>query len=107
VWRRSFAGREFSSTQEEGQGRFERLLVERFGPAAFGLALVVEAGRLRLVLRRWSLFGLAMPLALAPACDAYEIEEDGRFRFFVALRLRWVGIIVRYQGWLRAIAQTP
>jgi hypothetical protein len=101
VWRRGFAGREFSSTQEEGRGRFERLLVERFGPAAFGFALVVEAGTLRLVLRRWSLFGLTMPLALAPACDARECEEDGRFRFFVDLRLRWVGLIVRYQGWLQ------
>jgi hypothetical protein len=101
VWRRSFAGCEFSSIQEEGQGRFDRLLCERFGPAAFGLALIVEAGRLRLLLRRWSLFGVAMPLALAPVCDACEFEEQGRFRFFVDLRLKWVGLIVRYQGWLR------
>ena len=45
-----------------------------------------------------------MPLALAPACDAYECETDGRFRFFVELRYRLIGLIVRYQGWLKVIA---
>jgi hypothetical protein len=41
-----------------------------------------------------------MPLALAPACEAYECEADGRFRFFVELRYPLIGLIVRYQGWL-------
>jgi NAD(P)-dependent dehydrogenase (short-subunit alcohol dehydrogenase family) len=100
VWRRSFAGREFSSVQEEGQGGFDRLLCERFGPATFGLALVVEAGRLRLLMRRWTLFGVTMPIALAPECDVHEYEKQGRFHFFVDLRLKLLGLIVRYQGWL-------
>jgi hypothetical protein len=100
VWRRSFAGREFSSIQEKGRGGFDRLLRERFGPATFGLALVVEAGRLRLLMRRWSLFGVTMPIALAPVCDVYEYEKRGRFHFFVDLGLKWVGPIVRYRGWL-------
>jgi Domain of unknown function (DUF4166) len=100
VWRRSFAGRAFLSTQEEGQGGFDRLLCERFGPATFGLAPVVEAGRLQLIVRRWSLFGLTMPIALAPKCEAYEYEERGRFHFFVGIGLKWIGLLVRYQGWL-------
>jgi hypothetical protein len=100
VWRRSFAGRAFFSTQEEGRGGFDRLLCERFGPAMSGLAPVVETGRLRLVLRRWSLFGLTMPIALAPTCEAYEYEEQGRFHFFVDIGLKWIGRLVRYQGWL-------
>jgi hypothetical protein len=41
-----------ASTQEEGRGRFERLLCERFGRFAFGLAQVLEDNRLRLVVRR-------------------------------------------------------
>ena len=45
TWQRTFGSRSFSSTQEEGRGRFERLLCERFGPFAFGLALVLEDGR--------------------------------------------------------------
>jgi hypothetical protein len=100
LWRRNFSGQIFTSRQEAGQGRFDRLLCERFGPLAFGMALVVDADRLRLVLRGWSLFGLPMPLWLAPSCEAYECEEDGRFRFFVELRHRLTGLIVRYQGWL-------
>jgi hypothetical protein len=100
VWRRNFDGQAFSSIQEEGQGRFEGLLCERFGPCLFGLALVVDGDRLRLIIRRWSVFGLPMPVWLAPACGAYETEEAGRFGFFVELHYRFVGLIVRYRGWL-------
>jgi Domain of unknown function (DUF4166) len=100
VWGRSFAGREFFSIQEQGRGRFDRLLCEHFGPATFGLALVVEEGRLQFLVRRWSLFGFGMPIALAPKCEAYEYEEQGRFRFSVDIGLKWIGRLVRYQGWL-------
>jgi hypothetical protein len=41
-----------------------------------------------------------MPIALAPECEASEYEEQGRFHFFVDLGLKWIGLIVRYQGWL-------
>jgi uncharacterized protein DUF4166/saccharopine dehydrogenase-like protein len=99
-WRRDFDGQIFSSIQEEGRGRLDRLLCERFGPFAFGLALLVDGQQLRFVLRRWSLYGWPMPLWLAPACIAYEGEFNGRFRFFVELRHRLVGLIVRYQGLL-------
>jgi hypothetical protein len=99
-WRRDFGGQVFSSIQEEGRGRLDRLLCERFGPFAFGLALLVDGQQLRFVLRRWSVYGWPMPLWLAPACIAYEGEFNGRFRFFVELRHRLVGLIVRYQGLL-------
>ena len=39
-WTRSFAGRAFHSTQEQGRGRFEWLVCERFGPLCAGMALV-------------------------------------------------------------------
>jgi uncharacterized protein DUF4166/saccharopine dehydrogenase-like protein len=100
LWRREFAGHAFASSQEEGWGRFERLLCERFGPFAFGLALVVADGRMRLVVRRWSLFGLPLPLVLAPYGDAYESAENDRFNFHVAIGHPLVGPIVRYDGWL-------
>lgn len=100
IWRRNFAGREFVSVQEEGKGRFERLISERFGPFAFGLALVLDAGRLRLIVRGWSLFGIPLPLALAPGGDAYEASVDGRFNFYVEICHRLTGLIVRYRGWL-------
>jgi uncharacterized protein DUF4166/saccharopine dehydrogenase-like protein len=99
-WRRTFADHSFTSTQEQGRGRFERLLCERFGPINFGMALVCEAGRMRLVIRCWTLFGIPMPLALAPRSDAYEFAEEGRFHFHVEIGHPLTGLIVRYRGWL-------
>jgi hypothetical protein len=104
TWQRRFAGRPFASTQEEGSGRSEGLVVERFGPVRVGLALVLDGDRLRLVVRRWSLFGLSLPLALAPNGEAWETEADGRFRFHVEIRHPWTGLIVRYRGWLAPVA---
>lgn len=100
IWQRDFAGRKFSSTQECGRGGFEGLLCERFGPFAFGLALVVDGARLDLVVRRWTLFGLPLPLTLAPHGVAYEIAEGGKFSFHVEIAHRFAGLIVRYRGWL-------
>lgn len=99
-WRRDFGGRAFESFQEEGRGRFERLVVERFGPLAFAMALVVDEDRLRVIVRRWSAFGIPMPLWLAPRGEAYESAEGGRFNFHVEIAHPLMGRIVRYDGWL-------
>ena len=103
IWQRNFAGQGFSSVQEEGRGRFERLLCERFGPFAFGLALVLQDARLKLVVRGWSLFGIPLPLALAPGGEAYESAEEDRFNFNVEISHRLTGLIVRYRGWLKPL----
>jgi hypothetical protein len=100
LWQRNFAGQRFESTQEEGKGRSARLLCERFGALSFVMALVVEGERMRLVMRRWSLFGLSLPLAIAPRIDAYEFAEAGRFHFHVEISHPLTGLIVRYRGWL-------
>lgn len=99
-WTRALGGGRFSSWQGLGRGRSEGLLVERFGPFAFGLAVVVGDGRLRLVLKRWTAFGMALPLWLAPRAEAHERVEEGRFRFEVTIRLPLVGLIAAYRGWL-------
>ncbi len=103
TWTRDFAGRRFSSVQYAGRGRDERLIVERFGPLAFAMALVVEGGRLRLVMRQWSVFGMPLPRFLMPRGDTYESAEDGRFRFHVEIGFPWTGPIVRYRGWLERV----
>jgi hypothetical protein len=100
IWQRDFAGRWMQSVQQAGRGRFERLLHERFGPFGFGLALVTEPGRLRFVVRRWTLFGLPLPRGLAPRGDAFESVDDGRFNFHVEIGHPLTGLIVRYRGWL-------
>ena len=99
-WTRTFAGRSFHSTQEQGRGRFEWLVCERFGPLCIGMALVLDGARLRLIVRRWSVFGIALPLWLAPRGDAYEYAEDGRFHFHVEIAHPLTGLIVGYRGWL-------
>jgi hypothetical protein len=99
-WTRTFAGRAFHSTQEQGCGRFEWLVCERFGPLCAGVALVVDEGKLRLIVRRWSLFGIPMPLALAPGGNSFEYAENGRFHFHVEIGHPLTGLIVGYRGWL-------
>src|SRR6185369_9711396 len=100
VWRRSFGGRSFFSTQAAGKQRWDKLIVERFGPFAFGLAVVLDKDRLDLVLRRWSCLGLPLPLSWAPAGRAYESGNGGKFNFHVEIGHPWAGLIVRYRGWL-------
>ena len=100
LWRRTFASKSLSSVQREGTGRSEKLLTERFGPLTFGLALVVDGSRLRLIVRRWSVLGIPLPLWLAPRGDSWEHEEEGRFRFHVEIAHPLTGLIVRYRGWL-------
>src|SRR5262249_33295385 len=72
IWTRTFGGRSFTSLQDQGHGRDDWLLCEYFGPLKVAMALVVEGGRLRLVARRGSVFGIPMPGALAPRSDSYE-----------------------------------
>jgi hypothetical protein len=100
TWRRTFAGHSFSSEQREGAGRSAHLLVERFGPFRFGIALVLASGRLNLVTRHWDFLGLPLPLWLAPSGEAYEFATDDRFHFHVEIRHWLTGLIVRYHGWL-------
>ena len=99
-WARRFAGRTFHSTQEAGRGRSEWLVCERFGPISIGLALVADKGCLRLIVRRWSLFGIPLPRRLAPRSDSYEYAADGRFHFHVAIGHPFTGLIVAYRGFL-------
>ena len=99
-WTRTFAGRSFHSTQEQGRGRFEWLVCERFGPLCAGMALVRDDGKLRLIVRRWSVFGVPLPVWLAPRGDLYEYAENGRFNFHVEIAHPLTGLIVGYRGWL-------
>jgi hypothetical protein len=100
VWTRTFADTSFSSLQTEGRGASERLLSERLGPFTFGIGLVLDGDRLRLITRRWSLLGLPLPVFLAPRGSSYEYAADGRFWFHVEIAHPLTGLIVRYHGWL-------
>jgi len=99
-WQRTFGATRFSSSQSAGRGRSDKLLVERFGPFTFALALVLEDERLRLVPRRWGFCGIPLPVGLVPHGDTYECVKEGCFGFHVELSHRFTGLIVRYRGWL-------
>lgn len=107
IWRRSFDGKVLVSVQAEGSGLSQWLIDERFGPITLGLGIVVspDGGRLSVVLRRWSLFGVPMPRFLGPRGGGSEfVDEQGRFRFDVDLGFALIGRIMRYRGWLKRAA---
>jgi hypothetical protein len=104
VWERDFAGQRFSTFQYAGKGHADKLLVERFGPVTFWLALVLKQGKLHLVTRRWSVFGIPLPLALAPNSSVYESAEGDDFCFHVEVKHWLAGLLVRYEGKLRVAA---
>jgi saccharopine dehydrogenase-like NADP-dependent oxidoreductase len=107
-WERDFGGSIFRSYQTVGKGRNTGLLTERFGAVTVALALVLEAGTLRLVPRRWTVFGLPLPNVLLPNGDSFEYEEDGAFHFDVTIRAPMVGLIAAYKGRLKREApQAP
>jgi hypothetical protein len=95
-WTRDFSGRAFSSELAERGGR----LTERFGLLRFAFDLPSDAAGLRMVIRRWWLGPLPLPLFLAPRSEASEWEEGGRFHFDVPIALPLIGPLVHYRGWL-------
>lgn len=100
-WTRDFGASKFSSTQEEGQGARRHLVIERFGPLAFAMALEVQGSRVQLVPQGWRAFGIPMPRFLAPRVTAHEDVKASRFVFFVRITHPICGLIVQYDGWLK------
>lgn len=103
VWQRDFGGRKFSTFQSEGGGYADRLLAESFGPVRFWMALVLKEGKLYSITRRWSVFGVPLPLALAPNASVYEYADGDDFCFHVEVKHWLTGLIVRYEGKLRVV----
>ena len=66
------------------------------------LALVVDGGRLQLLPRRWSVWGVPLPRWLLPGGNSFEADVDGRFAFDVEIAAPLVGRIVAYRGTLDA-----
>ena len=100
-WTRVFGTRRFHSVLRWRDG----VMTERFGALRFAIGLRVQDGVLHYpVVAGWA-FGVPIPRALLPISAATEmageVAGDGAARFDVALSLPWVGLIVRYRGWLK------
>lgn len=100
TWTRQFGDTRMTSTLELGKNKWAHLLIERFGPFAFGLAVTVTPDLLEMHFRRWSVFGVPLPRYFAPISTATERVVEGRFEFDVAIELRLIGRLVHYRGWL-------
>lgn len=94
TWRREFGGVAFQSQLAQRGG----LLIERFGPIRFALALRREGDGLTMHFRRWWLGPLPMPRFLLPRGIAREYEKDGRFHFDVPIALPLIGLLIHYRG---------
>lgn len=105
-WTRNFGGTIFASVQSCGVGKDQHLLVERFGPLSFAMALLVEGDRLCLVPRRWSFLGIPMPHFLLPTGASFETEIDEKFHFNVEIGIPLIGPIVAYAGALLPVEST-
>jgi hypothetical protein len=99
-WTRKIGTQAFSSSLSAGQGPWENLLVERFGPSKYALAVVRKNEGLELIIRHWTLLYVPMPMWLAPRATAVETSREGRFNFAISLSHPLIGLIVKYQGWL-------
>ncbi|HLL31738.1 MAG TPA: DUF4166 domain-containing protein, partial [Allosphingosinicella sp.] len=98
-WTRDFSGRTFSSELAERGGG----LTERFGLVRFAFGLPSDSTGLRMIIRRWWLGPLPLPLFLAPKSEAREWEEGGRFHFEVPIALPLLGPLIHYRGWLEPV----
>jgi hypothetical protein len=103
LWQRDFAGRKFSTFQSAGRGYADKLLVERFGPVVFWMALVLKGGELHLFTRHWSVFGIPLPLAFAPNASVYEYADGDDFCFHVEVKHWLMGLLVQYEGKLQVV----
>jgi len=96
-WQRTFAGRAFANVQEEGRGRFERLLCERFGPLNFGMALVLDGA----ACGSWSGAGalsVSHAAGLGAARQLVRIRRGRPLSFSREIGHPLTGLIVGYRG---------
>jgi hypothetical protein len=97
TWTRHFPGRTMRSRLEVAAGRKLR---ERLGPALLLFSLHVADGSLSMQLEAIRLFGLPWPSRWFPEVWAIECGDDGRFCFDAGARLRVLGSLVAYSGYL-------
>lgn len=101
-WTREFGAHRFHSWLSQPADAAPGAVMERFGPLSFRLRLPVDSGGLTMPLERGYFLGVPLPRFLTPRSDTREfVDGEGRFRFDVAISLPFIGLVVRYQGWLK------
>jgi hypothetical protein len=95
-WTRHMGGRTLRSLLWEEDG----LLCEQIGGLTLQFALCAQAGAMqwRAVGARW--LGLPLPASAFTRVVAREYDEAGRYHFDASATLPWIGLLLRYRGWL-------
>ena len=75
-------------------------LRERLGLVLFTFELVAGPDRIDWHVVSARFWPLAVPVTWLLECSASEVVIDGRYTFEVKARVRGVGMIVHYKGWL-------
>lgn len=106
-WQRRFGTHGFATTLRWHTGR--RRLVESFRllglPLRFELGLKAGAEALHWPVTRGWFCGVPLPRWLLPISESQEsVDAEGRFRFDVSIRLRGLGLVGRYHGWLAPLS---
>ncbi len=78
----------------------ERRLQERLGPIVLTFELSADEHRIVWSLHHARLAWIPLPISWLLICAATESVRDGRYCFDVSARVRGIGLIVHYQGWL-------
>lgn len=99
VWIRRFERSAFRSTLRAASA--PKRVYEWFGPFDFELEITPDSCGFALTVVSWKIGFVRLPLRLAPRAPAKAfMDEDGRYRFDVAIALPWIGQLMRYRGWL-------
>ncbi len=109
-WLRQFGTRRFATTLRWQAKR--QKIVETFSlfglPMRFELGLVAADYALHWPVTRGWFCGLPLPHFLLPISESIEdMDEQGRFRFDVSIRLPGIGLVARYRGWLNPASAAP
>lgn len=106
IWVRNFDGQRFKSTLRPVASKrhqsTDKLLQEQFGLLKFLLKLELRASGLYFPVVSGSCLGIPIPKVLLPESHAHEFEKDDTMHFCVELLAPFkLGLIVRYEGWLK------
>ncbi len=101
VWRRQFGASAFSTALSLANGETSFCLYETYFPFRFCVALDVEKTKVHWSLHDWWFLGVRLPKALMPISKTIEyIDEEGHYAFDINLRIRFLGPLIAYRGWL-------
>lgn len=106
IWIRDFNGQRFKSVLEGVKSKPHALttglITEQFGLLKFRLKLQAIDDAMHFNVVSASIFGIPIPSVFLPISNSREFEKNDTMHFCVELLAPFnIGLIVRYEGWLK------